>query len=444
MIPNPLTHTRKPSDIADRAAPAAPLGTPPATGPNRPFPWLPIMSAYALYVFATFLNDILDAQRQLLGAVMFLIVLAACSARRLLPLPLSSLNLALAAAALVPPLAQLSGLADEGLRSGPSTVKYYSLLGVILATAALRLPPLYRARERWLGMGALLIVLLVGWLTGVPTERVEGSFVNPNNFALAALSLLFFVDHTRDPRRFLVAVHVLTAGLLLLSGTSGALISYGIGLCVYLPRTSFARWGYPVLVAGLLLALLAPGFLSARNLAVLEESRLLGPIWTKMYITRVHYGDLQDGGDVNFWDLSKEYGGAELTSSLWRLSQWRETILEFRHSNWPARLLGRGFGSSAATLSKLPHNDYLRLLFETGWCGLAANVIAWGLLFRRARPGARWPAVTMGIYAFTENNLDNFMVMSLFAMWMVSAGHDERPARAPAQLTPAAHPETAS
>lgn len=440
MIPTPLTHTQEPPGRGARGAAAPPPGTPPVTGPGRPFPWLPIMAAYVLYVFATFLNDVLGTQRQLLGAVLFLIVLAACSVRRLLPLPLSKLNLALAAAALAPLLAQLSGLVSEELRSVPYTVKYYSLLGVILATTALRLPPLYRARERRLGLGALLVVLLVGWLTGVPTERVEGSFVNPNNFALAALSLLFFVDHTRDSRRLLVTVHVLTAGLLLLSGTTGALISYGIGLCVYLPRTSFARWGYPALVGGLILALLAPGFLSARKLAVIEESRLLGPIWTKMYITRVHYGDLQDGGDVNFWDLSKEYGGSELTSSLWRLSQWRETILEFQRSGWPARLLGHGFGSSVATLGKLPHNDYLRLLFETGLCGLAANVIVWGLLFRRARPGARWPAVTMAIYTFTENNLDNFLVMSLFAMWMVSAGHDERPARRPS----AAHPETAT
>jgi O-antigen ligase len=218
------------------------------------------------------------------------------------------------------------------------------------------------------------------------------------------------------------ASHALVALMILVSGTGGAMLGYLCGLCACVLRARSGRYRVAAAVTVVLLAALAATVLSGQGVGDAGQMRLLGPVCTKIRIVQENFADLAAGEELNFWNLGEEHGGEELTSALWRLSHWHDMVRVYAASGWPVRLLGHGLGSSAALVDNLPHNDYLRLLFEIGALGLLANLAVWFILYRRANPASRWIAVTMAVYAFTENNLDNFLVMGLFALFMVGAG----------------------
>jgi len=408
----------------DPLPPLAPAcaGRVPETDVRRPSPWTPILAAYCVYVAFGFAVGLAGGERQFLGAMAFLAFLAVHAAPRLLPLRLSGLTAALALALLVPVVPALTGHWAWGDDSLPYAVKYFALLFLILAVDALRLPPLCQAPARGWGLGAVAAALVLGGLFGGGSaERVEGAYANPNNFALAALSLLFFIDPERDPRWRQFLLHAFVVGLVVLSGTTGALLGYLVGLGFLFLQARWARVLLAALTLGALLACLWPPT-QPLDTRLLGESRLVGPLWTKFEVVKDNFADLVASDPVDFWRLGQEYGGTELTSAAWRLTHWQRILQEFNAAPGLARLFGHGPGASMVLIGRLPHNDYLRGLFETGAVGLAANAAVWILLYRRARPALRWPAIMLATYAFTENNLDNFAVMSLFVLYLVSAG----------------------
>lgn len=392
------------------------------------------MAAYVLYVAASFAVGIAGGERQFIGAMAFLAFLAIHAAPRLLPPRLTGLSLAAAAAALVPIVPLLAGTWAWGETSPPYAAKYFALLLLVVIVEALQLPPLFQAPARRWGLGAVAGVLVLGACLGVPAERIEGSYANPNNFALAAMSLLFFIDPDRDPPGFKLGLHAFVVGLILLSGTAGALMGYLVGLGFAWLRTRIARAVLLVAALGTLLGML---WLPNRpaDLQILGETKWIGPLWTKAMVVQDHFEELAANDPLDFWKLGQEYGGDELTSAAWRLKHWRTVWQAFQDSGGLARWFGQGPGACSVILAKLPHNDYLRLLIETGVLGCAACGAVGLILYRRAAPAVRWLAIMMATYAFTENNLDNFAVMSLFVLFFVSAG--AAPGAAPAR------PETA-
>ena len=80
-------------------------------------------------------------------------------------------------------------------------------------------------------------------------------------------------------------------------------------------------------------------------------------------------------------------------------------------------LFGFGVGSSVrvSDLRLVPHNDYLRLLFEFGIVTLAGFVAMLALVFARLR--RRWetvPLLAVAIYLFSENLVTNYTAMAFF------------------------------
>jgi O-antigen ligase len=75
------------------------------------------------------------------------------------------------------------------------------------------------------------------------------------------------------------------------------------------------------------------------------------------------------------------------SSVLWRAKQWERTV-ELPN---PVELVtvGAGLHSVFATYGEFTHNEYLRLLVETGLIGLAATLVLYGSLFNLARKGFR-------------------------------------------------------
>jgi hypothetical protein len=82
------------------------------------------------------------------------------------------------------------------------------------------------------------------------------------------------------------------------------------------------------------------------------------------------------------------------------------------------QLFGFGIGSSPVLLGKLPHNEYLRVLFEQGIAGLILFLYAWRVIVRAAPASVRYVALIVAIYSISENNLDNFPFMSLFILFL--------------------------
>lgn len=388
----------------------------PCADRSRDAAWSAIMAAFCVYVAVTLIGERMGGGWQALGVALFMVPVSWRAAGVMFPMPLDGLNVSLIVALLVPLCAYVAGLA---VPDAPPVyaVKYYALLFLIWMTTALRLPPLYRVRQRWWGLGALLALLLLGGGLAGAGERVEGSFANPNNFALAAMGLLCFVAPEHDTRRFRLAMDALVLFLILRSGTAGALLGYLAGLGMRLSVTR--RWWLGGLATlGLCVTLLLPDLVSMPDAATLGGLRLLGPIWTKIEVFREHYAILVSGGDLNFWEIGQAYGGAEMTSAIWRLFHWREVIWLLARSAWPALCLGHGLGASWPLLGQLPHNDYLRLLVEVGILGLGANLAVWLALYRRLAPAVRRVAVMLAVYAFTENNFDNFLAMGLLVLFM--------------------------
>lgn len=434
MIPHGLSGATPPVTSPGNAGRAA--LSPPAC------PWTPIIASYCVYVAITFIGGVTGLNLQIVGAAIFLAFITLQYGRYYFPLVINYFSLATATALVVPLAALLLGAGSWYPGAANDTAKYVTLIFLIGLFSSMALPPLYQARSRWWGLGFLLGTLLYGLL--IPYRfiggRIESIFANPNNFALAAIALLFFLDVKRDPRWLKWSLHALVVLLLLASGTAGALMGYGVGLVVYALHGKYSRpMGFTLIaiaVLGIALLVAVRGVPSE----AMERMGPLGQVLLKVHVAQDNFDRILSGSEINYWEMGREYGGAELTSGVWRLMQWREVLQEYWAARWLVKLLGHGLRSSEIILDHLPHNDYLRLLYEIGLLGLAANLTLWIILFRRMVPSSRWVVVMMATYALTENNFDNLLVMSLFVLYATTARTPSVPARLAAATEAPLHP----
>jgi hypothetical protein len=413
-----MAHYTRPLDFHPPVAPGR------ADFAERSGGWAWPMTGLVLYVFIRFLNEIAGTDFDLLGALVFLALLAQVSLPRLLPLPLTLWTASILGAAFFPLLALLSGVVSLPEEGASYLVKHFAILFVLLSAGVLNLSPLPRTPARWWGLGSFLLILLAGLALGGEDGRVAGSFANPNNFALAAMCLVFFCDPDRDSRLLTAGLYLLVFLLVLFSGTSGAMLGVLAGVATALLHTRFAKLTGVLIGLGTLLGLALLLSLRAPLSPTLAENRLVGPLWLKIYLTHQEFEHVLAGDDVDYWVIAQEHGGGDLTSGVWRLVHWRETLRSIGESGLSRQLLGHGLGSSRQALGNLPHNDYLRYFFELGLLGASPMLLVWFIPALHLAPGARAPAVMMAVYAFSENNLDNFLVMSAFALFLVSARRD--------------------
>ncbi len=369
---------------------------------------------------------------QVAGAMAFLSVVSMLNGHHLFPLARTPLLLPLLASFVLPLIVLLVRPPASQDFLGYA-IKYLAFYFLILLGDRLPLSPLFRARYRLWAFGTVLAILLCGTVIGRTfslgeTERVQGIFANPNNQALAAMSLFFFSDRSRDPLWALWALHGLVLTLIVLSGTAGALLGYGAGVLYLLGQRSWGnRWAQfrhtpnaPRIVLSVLGGLLVGVAMLVGQREPVMETRIITAMGDKIQLAYENLPLVSSDTEINYWKLGQE-NGLETTSALWRLMRWRETLSILAGGGLPAISGGYGLGSSEALVGGLPHNDYLRILFELGVLGALANGWVWLVLIRRLRPSCRWIVVMLAVYGFTENNLDNFLVMSLFVLFVVSA-----------------------
>lgn len=84
---------------------------------------------------------------------------------------------------------------------------------------------------------------------------------------------------------------------------------------------------------------------------------------------------------------------------------------------WHQMLFGHGVGGSVrlSSIHLVPHNDYVRYLFECGVLTLAGFLLL--LWLPLLRIGRRWelvPLLAVAIYFASENLINNYLAMAVF------------------------------
>jgi len=129
-----------------------------------------------------------------------------------------------------------------------------------------------------------------------------------------------------------------------------------------------------------------------------------------------------DGINVNYGYLAFHYGKDAL-SGIWRLEHWSNIIYEFFNAPSLNILFGHGIGSTRVIFNTLPHNEYLRILFEQGMIGLSLFSLFYLTVLKKTLKRYRYIILMFLIFSFTENNLDNFFYMSLLMIFMATHQH---------------------
>jgi hypothetical protein len=316
-------------------------------------------------------------------------------------------------AAIAIPLLQL--MANETL-STEAVFKHASLYLTLAASRVLNLPIACRSKVRWLLLGHVLTILFISltiyrgtsWDGGT---RHSGLFVNPNNLALIPFLLLFLIDPLRDKLFVRLSIHAIVIAVLAFSGTSGAVLAYAIGIAYNSRLLIPAKLRKTVYLALPAMAVSATVFLASNGLALFPETRLTNQI-------SVIGGQLQNvlsGGDVAYYQQERVLGPGS-ASGIWRVAHWRRTVTTYLDGTLLENLVGYGLGSSPRMMGKLPHNEYLRMLFEQGAIGLFLFLFCWRRVIATAPAHVRYVGLIVAIYSFSENNLDNYPFMALFVL----------------------------
>ncbi|MGV8079852.1 MAG: O-antigen ligase family protein [Syntrophales bacterium] len=387
-------------------------------------------------------GGIAGTQTTIYGAALFLLLLYGRYWRYLVKTRLNFLTSCIFLCLFIPLIPLFSHDGKTLHASLLELAKYTALHMVILLGISLPLTPLSRARKAWILHITILLFLIIGCIWsithGYKDPRMKGFLPNPNTFALTAMMLLFLTDMESPRSLTRRASHLVVITFLFLSRTSGAFIGYLAGIIhlnLFVKKRRLLN-KILVLVISVPLAIVLFSAIPPEEFKVIETTK------EKIELVEKNYSRVLSGHEINFYSMI-ERRGADYTSGLWRLYQWNLIIRLLFHSSLEKVLFGYGVGTTDIFFRQKAHNDYVRLLFETGMIGLILNLTVWIVLYRRMAPKYRWVVVMIAVYCFTENNYDHFPAMSLLAFFMISAGKPNHAEKAKRESIEMRHPQTA-
>ncbi len=298
-----------------------------------------------------------------------------------------------------------------------TTLKYALVFLLFIRIHSSGLPPLTSSRWRVVLFAICAVLIVFSAVFGTSfqlggEERLSGIFLNPNNLALMGLGLLFFVNE-KDRAHHQLLVHGTVLALLAVTNTLGAILAYAAGMMFRYRHQVFSlRTIAAVTVVVGAVALGGGNLVAARE----RLTRQIDVIEQNL--------DVALHGDVEYGGLVENYGDSA-TSGLWRIAMWSSVVRGYAAGSPAEWLFGKGLGSSPKAFGNHPHNEYLRLLAETGAIGLATFLGFFAVVIRALRPEDRHLPLMFLMYSFTENNLDNFVFMTLFVMFIGGAVRTE-------------------
>ncbi len=403
-----------------RYAPAPHTST--SSGSPDEFGWQPIIYFYCLYIAIIFAGGLIRVQTADLGGAVFLVMLYVRYGPYLTNLRLS-IALVGILAAIVFSVIPVFSLEETVLsKTWHDLVKYWSLYLVLLLGLCLPLTPLQRSGRAGLLYGVVLLFLVTGWIMsramGDHDARIKGFLVNPNVFAMAAMMLLFLIDDKRWGPVIRTANHLMVLTLIYVTHTSGALIGYAAGM-VY--RFVHGEGG-GILVRRSIYAVVIAVTAAAVFMTIPANTfRAVDQIVEKIKVARENVDRVSSGKEIAYYEIIQKEG-SDVTSGAWRLDHWHRIWKKFWDSDMDKILFGYGIGVTPVLFGLKAHNDYLRLLFETGIVGLSIFLVIWASIYRNMDVQYRWVVVMVAVYCLTENNYDHFPSMSLLALYALGAG----------------------
>ncbi|MDZ7919080.1 O-antigen ligase family protein [Rhodoferax sp.] len=252
---------------------------------------------------------------------------------------------------------------------------------------------------------AILIQLLTGSRDFSENKQI-GFFANRNNAGLYAICLLSFYCVLTD-KPFASPILYMCVGLMF--GTLGLFLAVVLALFLSISRAAHLVMGIVLIASTLILVSFFPEVGSKLRIKPVIDSIVL------LASGRI---DLET---VTYADLVRLLNTQDL-SFLFRLKHWYNLFNIYIDGNFSNYLFGFGAGSSVAlsTINLVPHNDYIRVIFEFGFIAFLGFI---GLLVSVVRSIPRgWtltPILVVVVYFFSENLINNYLAMILF---FLSAG----------------------
>jgi hypothetical protein len=388
---------------------------------DREFSWRPIFIYYCFYIAIVFIGDAFHYHTNTVGGCVFLLLISWRYWQYLLRMKIDALFYC----ALFSVLISIIPVAFYDYSTFAATynelIKYYALIFIIVIGNALPLSPITRNRDSF--ADALQIILLayliIGWVwpggSGVVLGRVKGFLPNPNGFALTAMMLLFVIKGDVGKLR-LYATHAIVICLIYVSHTSGAILGYTAGFFYRLIYWDTARNVVAKIIGSLVIVSIILGiflFIPSKTFVPMDN------LMKKIAVIKEHWNSIEENKSVSYYDIVSQEG-EDVTSGLWRIKQWQRIMNVFFHSDLDKVIFGHGVGITDVMFQHKSHNDYLRILFETGIIGFVFNLSLWLILFQRMDKSCRWVPIMVAIYCITENNYDDFFAMSLLVLYMIS------------------------
>lgn len=237
-------------------------------------------------------------------------------------------------------------------------------------------------------------------------ERVRGTFVHPNPFALY-LTLVIAMGVALFP--YLRGIRQLMLGALMA----------GCGVAMLL---TYTRTGWLAVFA----ALLVVGLLQSRRLVLMLGLTALLALVAVPSITE-RFADLREG---------RTEDGRANNSLLWRVDYWQQAVDLAKDS--PIIGVGLKMTQSSTDEAKQPHNDFIRAYAETGILGLIAYIgllaalvrTAWNALRRAAAGRDRGIAVGFAgcvvaflLLSLVSNALSQVVLLWYFFAFAATANH---------------------
>jgi hypothetical protein len=274
----------------------------------------------------------------------------------------------------------------------------------------------------------LLVLLPIGvWLlqlalgrTAIAGGQVVGNFVNRNNAALYYLTLVAFFGSLTGRQVSNVLIYLLVG---LMFGTLGVMLAILLALLLAVGKPRFLPHLLLAAVLGAILVLVLPDEL----------------VWLRLQRVLDTYLLLADGRinlrTVTYAELVRLLNTTDL-SFIFRLKHWVDLWDIYVQGSLYQQLFGFGVGAAVklSDMRLVPHNDYVRYLFECGLVTLIGFMTVLAVSLKAI--GRNWAAVPLlgvVIYFFSENLINNFLAMVIFFFALGSTLYRSRHARETAQ-----------
>lgn len=229
-----------------------------------------------------------------------------------------------------------------------------------------------------------------------------GLFANRNNAALYMISLLALFLCIKQSKLYLVVLSLLVG---LMFGTLGVFLAVLGSLVFSLADRKNAHY---IFLAGVFIFI---------SIFFLEDTAVFTRLQSASDSVYVLYRlGFESIDQMTYGDMYSLIGSTDL-SLFFRLKHWNEIVFLMSEASLIEKLFGSGVGATVVntTAGLVPHNDYLRVLYE---CGILAFLgfiwFQFNILKGIGRNYLLVPFLVISVYMLSENLVDNYLAMMIY------------------------------